>query len=68
MRPLGACLIMAVGVSAARPICAGLTPLMRLTVEIGLGALLYTSGVLLLAPSDCNELVRTARAALATAS
>ena len=67
-RPLAACLAMALGVVAARSAFAGLTPTMRLIEEIGLGAVLYGSSVLILARSDCTEIVRVARAALTTAS
>jgi len=66
-RPFGACVVMAVGVCAARPALDGLAPLIRLGAEIGLGAVLYAIGVLLLARSNCVELMRAARSALVAA-
>ena len=66
-RPLAACVAMAVGVSAARPALVGLTPPIRLLVEIALGATIYIGGVLMVARSSCDELLRAIRSALATA-
>jgi lipopolysaccharide exporter len=63
MRPLAACAAMAAGVSAARLALGGLTPPMRLLVEIGVGATIYVGGVLLVARSTCDELLRAVRAA-----
>ena len=62
--PLGACLAMAAGVSAARFALSELRPLIRLFVEIGLGAAIYVAGILLFARAHCSELVRAARSAL----
>jgi O-antigen/teichoic acid export membrane protein len=67
-RPLSASVVMAAGVVAARSTFAGLAAPIRLVEEIGLGAVLYGSGVLILAKSDCTEIVRVARAALTTTS
>lgn len=66
-RPLAACVAMAAGVSAARVALVGLTPPIRLLVEIALGATIYIGGVLMVARSSCDELLRAARSALATA-
>ena len=66
-RPLAACVAMAVGVSAARLTLVGLTPPIRLLVEITLGATIYIGGVLSFARSSCDELLRAIRSALATA-
>jgi PST family polysaccharide transporter len=65
-RPLAACLAMAAGVSAARLALVGLTPPNRLLVEIAVGATIYVGGALLVAPSSCDELLRTVRSALGT--
>jgi O-antigen/teichoic acid export membrane protein len=65
-RPLAACVAMAAGVSAARLALVGLTPSIRLLVEITLGATIYIGGVLIVARSSCDELLRAIRSALAT--
>lgn len=68
IKPLAASIAMAIGVSAARLAFAGLPAPVLLAVEIALGAAIYIVGLLLIARSSCNELLRTARSALATAS
>jgi PST family polysaccharide transporter len=65
-RPLAACIAMAAGVSAARLALVGLTPPIRLLVEIAVGATIYVGGALLVAPSGCDELLRAVRSALGT--
>ena len=65
-RPLGACVAMAAGVSAARLALVGLTPPIRLLVEIAVGATIYIGGALLVARSSCAELLGAVRSALAT--
>lgn len=66
MRPLGASVAMAAGVSAARIALAGLAPSTQLLVEVGLGAAIYGGGVLLIARPNCEELLQTVRSALPT--
>jgi len=66
-RPLAASLAMAAGVTAARLALVGLTPLIRLLVEIAVGATIYVAGALLVARPSCNEVVRAVRSALAAA-
>jgi lipopolysaccharide exporter len=66
--PLAACVVMAATVSAARVALAGLTPSIQLLLEVGLGAVIYTGAVLLIAPSSCHELLRTVRSALRNGS
>ena len=72
-RPLAACLVMAVGVSAARLTLAGLTPPLQLLVEIDRRrAAIYIGGHASHSSlrSSCNELPQTRdrpRSALATA-
>jgi PST family polysaccharide transporter len=63
-KPLAVCIVMAAGVSAARLELAGLTPPIRLLVEIAVGAAIYVGGVLLVARSSCHELLHAVRAAL----
>ena len=63
--PLVACLAMAAGVSATRLALIELTPIVRLLVEIAVGAAIYTGGALLVARARCDELLRAVRAALA---
>jgi PST family polysaccharide transporter len=65
-RPLFASFVMAAGILAARSTFAGLAAPIRLVEEIALGGILYGCGVLILAKSDCTEIVRVARAALTT--
>ncbi len=62
--PLVACIAMAAGVSAARLGLGGLTPPIRLLVEIALGATIYVGSALLVARSGCDELLRAVRFAL----
>jgi PST family polysaccharide transporter len=67
-RPLAACIAMAAGVSAARLALGGLTPPIRLLVEIALGATIYIGAALLVARSSCDELLRAVRSAFRTSS
>jgi len=66
-RPLAASIAMAAGVIAARLALVGLTPPIRLLVEIACGATIYVAGALLVARPGCNEVVRAVRSALAAA-
>ena len=68
IKPFAACVAMAIGVSAARLALVGRPAPVLLPLEIALGAAIYIVGLLLIARSSCNELLRTARSALATAS
>ncbi len=63
-RPLAASIAMAAGVSAARLALGGLTPPVRLLVEIALGATIYVGAALLVARSACDELLGAVRSAL----
>jgi lipopolysaccharide exporter len=62
--PLAASIAMAAGVFAARLALEGLTPFIRLLVEIALGATIYVGGALIVARSSCYELFRAVRSAL----
>ncbi len=66
-RPLAASLAMAAGVSAVRLALVGLTPPLRLLVEVALGAMIYIGAVLLVARSTCDELLHAVRSAVAKA-
>ena len=63
-RPLAVCAAMAAGVSMARLALMDLTPLLRLLVEIALGAAIYVVGIVLADRSACGELLRAVRSAL----
>ncbi|HEX2458093.1 MAG TPA: oligosaccharide flippase family protein, partial [Vicinamibacterales bacterium] len=63
MRPLAACIAMAAGVSVARLALAGLTPPIQLLVEIAVGATIYIGAALLVARSQCGELLSAVRSA-----
>ena len=63
-RPLAVCAAMAAGVTVARLALMDLTPLLRLLVEIALGAAIYVSGILVVDRSTCDELLRAVRSAL----
>jgi PST family polysaccharide transporter len=67
IKPFAASIAMAIGVSAARLAFAELSALVLLSVEIALGAAIYSVGLLLFARSSCDELLRITRSALATA-
>ena len=67
-RPLAACIAMAAGVWAARLALGGLTPPIRLLIEIVLGATIYGAAALLVARSHCVELLRAVRSALSDGS
>jgi PST family polysaccharide transporter len=63
-KPLAACILMSLGVSAMRPTLAGLRPVVQLLLEVAIGAAVYTGAILLLARSCCDELLRAVRSAL----
>jgi PST family polysaccharide transporter len=62
--PLASCAAMAAAIALARPALRGATPVVRLTVEVILGAMVYVSGALLLFRASARDLLGLARSAL----
>ena len=67
-KPLAACIVMAAGVSAARLALAGVTPSIRLLVEIAVGATIYIGCAVVVARPSCNEILGAVRSALGNGS
>src|SRR5262249_14310293 len=67
-RPLAACLVMAAGVSAARLALDGVTPPVRLLLEVACGAATYVASAWLVARSNCKDLLNVIRSALGRGS
>jgi len=62
--PLAACAAMAAGVIAVGAAMTGVAPAIRLLVEVATGAAIYVVGVMTVARSTCDELLRAVRSAL----
>lgn len=67
-RALAASLVMAAGVSAARPMLEGWVPHIRLLVEVALGAAIYIGSAWVVARSSCRELLDAMRSAFGRVS
>lgn len=64
IRPLVACLLMVAGILLARPGLGGLSPALRLLVEVGLGAAIYLAGARLIFREAAGEFVGLVRSAV----
>jgi lipopolysaccharide exporter len=65
LRPLAACVLMVAAIALARPGLAGLTPLIRLFVEVALGAAVYLAGARLIFRSAAVEFLGLVRSGIA---
>ena len=63
-RPLLACLAMVGAIQLARPALADLAPILRLLLEIALGAAVYLAGALLIFRSATSELISMVRSSI----
>jgi PST family polysaccharide transporter len=64
IRPLIACILMAAVIFAARPHLLGLSPAVRLAVEIAVGAAVYLAGALLIFRAAAAEFMGMLRSAI----
>jgi PST family polysaccharide transporter len=65
LRPLAACVLMVAAILVARPGLAGLGPLIRLVVEVALGAAVYLAGARLIFRSAAVEFLGLVRSGIA---
>jgi lipopolysaccharide exporter len=65
LRPLAACVAMVAAIALARPALAGLGPLLRLFVEVALGAAVYLAGARLIFRAAAGEFVELVRSGIA---
>ena len=63
-RPFLACVLMVLAIVGARPSLYGLTPAVRLFVEIGLGAAVYLAGALFVFREAARDFVMVIRSSL----
>jgi PST family polysaccharide transporter len=64
LRPLVACVVMVAAILLVRPALGGLRAGVRLVVEVGVGALVYAAGAVVIFPAAARELVGLVRSAL----
>jgi len=64
LRPLVACLAMVAAILAARPALHGLAPIVRLFVEVGLGAAVYLAGARLIFRAAAREFLGLLRSGM----
>lgn len=65
LRPLVACVVMVVAILGARPALDGLAPIVRLIVEVTLGAAVYLAGARLIFRAAATEFLGLIRGSLA---
>lgn len=64
VRPLIACIVMMAAILLVRPALRGLSPAVRLSIEVVIGCAVYLLGAAIIFRSTARELVGTVRAAL----
>jgi O-antigen/teichoic acid export membrane protein len=68
IRPLIGCLVMVAAIELVRPALAGLSPLLRLAIEVSLGAAVYLAGSRLIFREAADEFLGLIRSSLSRRS